>query len=160
MGDRGPAPTPSNLLKLRGSWRGNANPNEPQPDSGVPSKPEGLGPIADTVWDTMSEQLLAMRVLTVADGYALEVLARTWEKWQEAEDSLTKHGNVFPIRNPDGTLKYLQQSPYVGIARHLGDQLIKLLREFGLTPSARTRIAAAPVEEGDPLQALLARRHG
>tara|TARA_Y100000401_G_scaffold117519_1_gene126835 strand:- start:23633 stop:24115 length:483 start_codon:yes stop_codon:yes gene_type:complete len=160
MGERGPRPTPTEVLKLRGSWRANNNPDEPQPDQGRPEMPQGLDPVAQAAWQYLVEQTEQMRVLTMADGYALEMLARCWSRWQEAEDSLTKHGNVFPIRNEDGSLKYLQQSPYVSIARNLGDQVLKLLREFGLTPSARTRIATEPTQTVDPLQELLARRNG
>ena len=159
MGERGPRPTPSSMLRLRGSWRADLNANEPQPTSGTPAKPEDLEPLASAVWDHMVRELSAMRVLTIADGYALEMLARTWSKWQEAESNLAKHGPVFPIRNPDGTLKYLQQSPYVAIARHVGDQVLKLLREFGLTPSSRTRIAIEPDQAVDPLQELLNKRN-
>ena len=159
MGERGPRPTPSSMLRLRGSWRADLNADEPQPTSGAPAKPEDLEPLASAVWDHMAVELSKMRVLTVADGYALEMLCRTWAKWQDAEQSLAKHGSVFPIRNPDGSLKYLQQSPWVSITRQLSDQLLKMLREFGLTPSARTRISTEPAEAADPLQDLLNRRN-
>ena len=159
MGERGPRPTPSSMLRLRGSCRADLNADEPQPTSGAPAKPEDLEPLASAVWDHMVVELSKMRVLTVADGYALEMLCRTWAKWQDAEESLAKHGSVFPIRNPDGSLKYLQQSPYVSIARHVGDQVLKLLREFGLTPSSRTRISTEPDQGVDPLQELLNKRN-
>ena len=104
-------------------------------------------------------ELSKMRVLTTADGYALELLARIWERWQEAEANLSEHGDVFPILNDDGSTKYLQQSPWVSITRQLSDQSLKLMREFGLTPSARTRISTEPAEAADPLQDLLNRRN-
>ena len=47
---------------------------------------------------------------------------------------------MFPIKNEDGTIKYLQQFPQVGIANNLAAQLNRLEAEFGLTPSSRTRI--------------------
>ena len=52
---------------------------------------------------------------------------------------------MFPIKNEDGTIKYLQQFPQVGIANNLAAQLNRLEAEFGLTPSSRSRIR---VEKG------------
>ncbi len=68
-----------------------------------------------------------------------------WSRWRRAEQFIQKNGDVFPIKNDDGTIKYLQQFPQVGIANNLASKLNRLEAEFGLTPSSRSRIR---VEKG------------
>jgi P27 family predicted phage terminase small subunit len=81
-----------------------------------------------------------MNVLTVVDGAALEILCETYIRWRDAEDKIRKHGTVFPIRNDDGSVRYLQQSPFVGQANQAAKLLQSLLREFGMSPSARASL--------------------
>tara|TARA_R110000851_G_scaffold103419_4_gene220426 strand:- start:99 stop:590 length:492 start_codon:yes stop_codon:yes gene_type:complete len=160
MGKRGPAPTPTNLLKLRGSWRADINDSEPKPEAIAPDKPDDLPAAASAVWDRLAVELELMSVLTRADGFALELLARTWGKWMEAERKIEEVGSVYPIKNPDGSIKYLQQTPWVAMSRNYGSELSRLLQQFGLTPSARSRITTAVKDEApaDPLEALLNRK--
>lgn len=140
MGKRGTKPTPTAMLKLRGSWRGNINRNEPEPESGAPPMPEELEGVSKECWEQLIPILENMKVLTVADGIALRLLCETFSHWKRAEALLKKHGDVYPIRDNNGQVKYLQQSPYVSIARTSARALKDLLVEFGLTPSARSRV--------------------
>ena len=140
MGRRGTKPTPTNVLKLRGSWRGEINKNEPQPEAVAPEMPTGLDGMAKDCWEQLVPILSDMRVLTVADGMALYLLAETYATWRRADEMIKKDGDVYPIKDNDGNLKYLPQSPYVSIARNSAKALKDLLCEFGLTPSARSRV--------------------
>ena len=140
MGRRGTKPTPTNVLKLRGSWRGEINKNEPQPEAVAPEMPIGLDGMAKDCWEQLVPILSDMRVLTVADGMALYLLAETFATWRRADEMIKKDGDVYPIKDNDGNVKYLQQSPYVSIARNSAKALKDLLCEFGLTPSARSRV--------------------
>ena len=140
MGKRGTKPTPTNVLKLRGSWRGDINKNEPQPEVGIPDMPEGLEGISKDCWEQVVPILQEMNVLTTADGIALQLLCETFAHWRRAEELLVRHGDVYPILNDNGDVKYLQQSPYVAIARNNAKALKDMLCEFGLTPSSRSRI--------------------
>lgn len=149
MGKRGPAPTPSAILQLRGSWRANANKAEPKPKSGRPTCPAWLDKSAKAAWKQLIPQLDEMGVLTKIDGQALTLLCQTWAKWKEAELAIREHGAVSPIYNADGSLKYMQQSPHVSIARSAADQLSRMFREFGMTPSARTRIEVPETKQSE-----------
>ena len=140
MGARGKPPTPTSVLKLRGSWRAEINGDEPLPEKGEPKKPEWLTNVSDYCWSQLVPLLQDMDVLTVADGMALSLLCETFASWRKAEEMLQKSGEVYPILDGNGETKYLAQSPYVAIARNTAKQLQTLLREFGLTPSARSRI--------------------
>jgi len=140
MGKRGPKPTPTATLKLRGSWRGDINKNEPSPDKGMPDCPPEVQGVAKECWEQIAPMLNDMGVLTKADGMALSLLCETFAHWRRAQDLLTKHGDVYPIKDEAGKVKYLQQTPYVSITRNFGKALKEMLCEFGLTPSARSRI--------------------
>ena len=131
---------PTELLKLKGSWRAKQRGDEPKPEKGLPNVPEGLSENALKVWDEVAPLLKNMNVLTVSDGIALEILCETYVRWRDAEDKVRKHGTVFPIRNEDGSVRYLQQSPFVGQANQAAKLLQGLLREFGMSPSARASL--------------------
>ena len=146
MGQRGPTPTPSAVLRLRGSWRGDANPDEPTPERGVPECPAYIEGVARSCWEQVAPMLDEMGVLTKADGVALALLCTTFARWRLAEELLDEHGQVHPILDNNGDVKYLQQTPYVSIARNNAHALKGMLEQFGLTPSARSRIRVEPVK--------------
>ena len=45
-----------------------------------------------------------------------------------------------------GTNGFPMQSPYLAIANKAGEQVRLLLSEFGMTPAARSRVNAQPIE--------------
>ena len=47
---------------------------------------------------------------------------------------------MYPLRDDKGNLKCFVQWPQVAIAHKLAQQLTRFEQEFGMTPSARTRI--------------------
>ena len=140
MGHRGPPPTPSNVLKLRGSWRGSRNPAEPTPEPGRPRCPKWLDPYAKAAWRRLVPQLEAMGVLTKADGHALSRYCVLWGRWRKAEEFLQSRGDSYLAKDSDGNVKGLRPYPQVRMAGQLAEQLLRLEQQFGLTPSARTRI--------------------
>ena len=144
MGSRGPTPTPTSIKLDRGSWRGVAeSKNCVVAKSGRPRCPAWLDPKAKQAWKVIIPELEKLGVLATCDGKALALLCEAFAEWKSAKQAVAKMGPVYPIKNPDGTVKYLQQNPYVSIARKSGADLLRLLREFGLTPASRTRIEIA-----------------
>ena len=141
MGRRGPPPTPTHLRLLYGNpGKRPLNPNEPKPPRGAPKCPANLSPAAKRVWKRLVPQLDRMGVLTTIDRDALVAYCRIYARWEAAEEFLDKHGEVYPLRDENGNIRYMQQFPQVAIARNLLQLLKSYQQEFGLTPSARTRI--------------------
>ena len=137
----GPRPKPTAQLKLSGSRIAKYNrPGEPEPDPGVPAKPKWLTPAAGEVWDQIVKVLSNMQVLTVADGAMLSRYCANWTGWMEANEWIERHGTTYPLKNADGSIKYFMQFPQVGIRNGLARELRAIACEFGLSPSARTRI--------------------
>ena len=142
MGKRGPAPTPTNILKLRGSTLVTQRrlQNEVKGPTGNPECPDWHDEDAKAMWEKLIPQLSAMGILTKVDGNALARYCRFWSRWRKAEDFITERGEMYPLKDDQGNVKCFQQWPQVAIAHKLSQQLTKLEQEFGMTPSARARI--------------------
>jgi P27 family predicted phage terminase small subunit len=135
MGRRGPPPTPTAILKLRGSWRGKKREGEPTPQPFDAQCPEWLGPLAKEVWAIVTEQLVALGVIGKTDAGVLERYCATYEKWREAEAYVKEHGPI--QRTAQGDTAH----PYAMMAIKLGEQLTKLESLLGLSPAARANLA-------------------
>jgi P27 family predicted phage terminase small subunit len=134
------------MLKLRGSKRvtKEREASEPTAPAGTPDRPDWLDADARKAWDELVPMLEAMGVLTRVDGNALARYCRLWSRWRKAEAFIDERGEMYPLKDDAGKVKCFQQWPQVAIAHRLALQLTKLEAEFGMTPSARTRIQLAP----------------
>ena len=155
MGRRGPTPKPSAVLRLRGSWRGTyANTDEPTPAPGIPECPDWLTGHAKTAWEVLVPQLSSMGVLTKIDQHALVLLCQTWSRWREAEDFVAANGPVYRVVQMVTTEEgrkaqsIWKRHPMVQVASDAAKTLNRLFQEFGLTPSARTRIQVSRATTG------------
>jgi P27 family predicted phage terminase small subunit len=152
---KGRKPTPTHLRALRGNpGKRTARRREPAPPPppAAPTPPRWLDPKARRVWRTLAPELHTLGLLTPLDldAFAAYCLARA--RWKEAEDQVAKKGEV--VKSPNG---YPIQNPWLAIANRAAKQMADLAGEFGLTPSARTRIDAKPPADLDPLQKFLQR---
>ena len=136
MGYTGPAPQPTALKVIRGNpGKRPLNKREPKPEAKAPECPAHLDDLAKTEWARVVPILLQMRVLTEADYMALGTLCQAYSTMAKAQEQLTKTGILF--KTPNG---YIQQSPLISIVNQSAELVTKLAREFGLTPSARSRV--------------------
>lgn len=149
MGARGPKPTPSAIKRRRGTFRKDRAAANEAKISGTPACPTWLNAEAKREWKRLLPQLEAKGLIDSIDRNALARYCALWARWREAEKTLAKEGEVTEIKNDDGEVKYVQQSPYVAIARSLSEQLQRLEQCLGLNPSARTRINCTPADAGE-----------
>jgi len=112
------------------------NTNEPKPEAVLPESPDHLDDQAKFFWRQMAERLHRARVLTELDTTALELLCDTYSRRREAMESLKKTGLL--LRTAKGNWI---QSPLVGIINKSTQIIERLLVEFGMTPSSRTRVS-------------------
>jgi len=91
-----------------------------------------------------------MGILARADRDALTAYCQTYSRWKAAEQFLEKNGEVYPIRDENGNVRCMQQFPQVAISRNLLQVLQRYQQEFGMTPSARTRLHVSADVEIDP----------
>ena len=111
--------------------------NEPKPSSERPACPAWLRLEAKRVWKELVPQLEAMGVLGKCDRLALGRYCQVFAKWREAEQFLADSDQ----KNVKGYLIRLGPYELASLAIRYGDQLLRLEREFGLTPSARAGLA-------------------
>ena len=139
MGQRGPKPTPTKLLKLRGSNRGKYRSSEPEPSTkGFELEPPAhLRETGRAEWLKVVPELLRLKLLTVLDRQALICYCEAVDTYRAAMDWIKEHGTTYVVRDKDGREKLMQVVPQVSIARNARTALRQFAHEFGLTPSAR-----------------------
>lgn len=150
---RGRKPKPTAIKKLEGNpGRRPLNHHEPQPGKKAPRCPAWLEDEAKKEWKRTGKILERLGLLTELDMAAFAGYCQAFARWKEAEEFISKHGTI--IRTPSG---YLQQVPQVSIAQTNLKIMLKFCEQFGLTPSARSRIAAGenPEREADPMELIL-----
>lgn len=144
MGTRGPASTPTNILKLRGSRlaREREKQGEPQPDRGIPTRPAGVTNESRAVWSAVTKMLDDMQVLTVIDGGQLERYCIMFVQWRQIQRVIAKFSGTDEMLI--GSLRNDETRPIVRNAwleSHKLDAGLKQIEmQFGLTPAARARL--------------------
>lgn len=167
LGERGPPPTPSSIKKLRGTYVNTENPGEPMPDAVDPEikAPRGMSARARKAWPSLVGMLDRMRVLSEVDLNLVRRYLETWALWLDAQEWINKNGQTIeekkfcatePQRDPDGVPledsdgEYIlgayvtvghKVAPQVALVNKYLTQLLKIEREFGMSPSSRTRIS-------------------
>ena len=155
MGLRGPKPTPTAMLKARNSrWPDRNRRNEPKPELGRPRCANWINKDAKRAYKMLARDLDRMGVLALIDGRALTRYCQLWSRWRAAETFLQTHNTWYNVKKDDKIVR-VAAWPQVREAHMLADALLKLEREFGLTPSARVRLNAIPMPEADELETFL-----
>lgn len=134
----GRPPVPTWLKGLRGTLRPAERVDEPQPEEAFYIPPPGelaSRPIAKEFWEGHLPLLVKNRMITEVDMTAFAMACLAFEAWIEAEEELKTHGATTKTENG-----YVQQSGYFTIANARRKEVVEMLREFGLTPSSRTKI--------------------
>ncbi len=145
MGRRGPKPTPTAMLRLRGSWRGNIRKGEPMPTRpGRPLQPPAwLDATAKALWKELSGELRRCGLLTKCDRASFAGLCEAWSEYRRASDKIEQYGATMTA--PSG---YEVQSPWVSIRNKAWSRFSKAASAFGLSPSARTGLQVQGGSDG------------
>ena len=134
MGKRGPPRTPSRILEARGSALVGRNDREPVGELSAPPIPKGLTTEARAIWREVVPRLEGMQILCLSDASALETSCETFALWRKARDEV----HAAPLVNEDG----LGRSPQLISFLSIQESLLRIEKQFGLTPSARSSVEA------------------
>ena len=133
--------------------------NEPQPVSGRPDLPAQWksDAAAKAAWNDICVDLEKLGVLSPVHRLALQAYVSNFLKWQEAEADILENGHTL-----SGSRDRTIRNPAIIAARDYWDRHVRILCEFGLTPSSQSRVqtidpAAAP---GSKIAAFKARIAG
>lgn len=110
--------------------------------------------VARAYWSDLVAMLGAARIIAVTDTTALAILAQAFGSWRHWTDWLEKHDATYETETEAGSTMY-RARPEVAYQKAAEDRLVVMLREFGMTPSARTRIAALEPVAMDPAAEFL-----
>lgn len=95
--------------------------------------------------------------MTEIDRTALAAYCQLYARWVDAEEHLAQDGVVITGTDEEG-IPYFRQSPYLSVANKALEQMSRMLIEFGMTPSSRTRVKAQRKQEDDPFESFLSSR--
>jgi P27 family predicted phage terminase small subunit len=118
--------------------------DEPKPDSDLIEMPEGMSEKAQKYFEDLKTKLLDCKVVTNIDNYALGMLAVAVADMYDIQEKLDRTGIVIKGRHG-----YPVISPYFRAYNQKQDQVRRLLIEFGMTPSSRTRVGTGQASDGD-----------
>lgn len=165
---------PTALHQLHGTSRPDRmNPHEPQlPVLVGATPPSWVKGKARAFWKQIAVILTEMRVLTVSDVPALALVCDALAEYIAARAAVQQHGMTYDsktvkvVHTSDGdeveieTLM-VRARPEVAIASDAWRRAMMGLVQLGMTPSARTKVAAIGDEaEEDPFEQLLKRKEG
>ena len=150
MGRRGPPPTPTKILALRGSWLAKTRPNEPVVPVEKPSMPDFLGDEAKGIWRKVTTQLYRAGLLAKVDGWMLARYCVLWVEWQHAGSWLTEYGQAAIKVTAEGRPLAADLWPQARLLMALSAELRRIEQHFGMSPSARAALGSpAPKASND-----------
>jgi P27 family predicted phage terminase small subunit len=117
----------------------------------APSPPKHLTKSAKSKWRSISKKLHRLGILTEVDVPALALCCQAYGRWVDAEKQLGKTGMVIKTTNGN-----LVNSPYLNIANTAMRDCYNYLREFGMTPSSRTKVTAVDRQPKSKFAGLIA----
>jgi P27 family predicted phage terminase small subunit len=135
MGKRGPKKTPTNILQLRGSWRGDARGSEPVAVDGIPDCPEWLVGEAKAEWDRQVPDLSSRKLMSKSYRVALAMFCEAWGEYVQAVAFIAQHGWT-TVGVKGGIVKH----PMVEVKNASFDRAMKMGQQFGFSPSAKAGI--------------------
>lgn len=154
MTTRGRKPKPTHLKLVEGNPGKrplNAKEAKVTPKRVMP--PPHLSDEAKVEWGRVCDELFACGLLSGLDRAALAAYCQSYSLWVQAENALTEMGKDDPatggllIQTTNGNAI---QNPLIGIVNKAKADMVRYAAEFGMTPSARSRISATPKDQEDP----------
>lgn len=149
----GRKPKPTYLKVVTGNPGKRALPTaEAKVAPALPSPPPHLADEAKVEWGRVSEELYKIGLLSGVDRAALAAYCQAYARWVQAERAIAEMAKRdqltggLMIKTTNGNAI---QNPLVGTANKAAADMVRFAAEFGMTPSARSRINATPPGEGE-----------
>jgi len=104
-----------------------------------------------SIWNTVSHDLFNAGILTLIDQNELGRYCRLFAEWIALQARIRAEGEIVKQYHPNtGAFIEWRENPAFRSAMKLNDALLRIEREFGMTPSARVRLVpneTAPDED-------------
>ena len=115
-----------------------------------PICPEWLPDGSREIWDRIVSDLARAGIVNSLDSTALSMLCVTLAQWHVACAELAKEGAI--VQTPS---RHSVISKWLKIKSSTEAHLLKLLQDFGMTPSSRARLSVMPSSLQDELEEFL-----
>ncbi|AOL93972.1 phage terminase small subunit P27 family [Porphyrobacter sp. LM 6] len=157
----GTKPKPTHLKLVTGNpGKRTLNRKEAKTKAAIPAAPAHLSADAVEEWSRVATELFNLGILSQIDRAALAAYTQAYGRWVQAERAIAKMAEKdkltggLMIKTSNGNAI---QNPLVGTANKAAADMMRYAAEFGMTPSARSRISAEPPQEtGDPADRFFA----
>jgi P27 family predicted phage terminase small subunit len=108
----------------------------------IPECPPHLKGEAEREWHRLSGELVRYGMISKVDRGVLAMICTIWARYVEAEEMIERTakaagGSGLFVKSPNG---YPIQSPWLAVSNKSMELYRSFLSEFGLSPSARTRV--------------------
>jgi P27 family predicted phage terminase small subunit len=157
---KGRKPTPTNIKILTGNPGKRRLPSgEPVPESNLPSPPSHLDAYAREEWERLATAMHDLGILYDVDRAVFAAYCSSYSRWRTAEEAMQRR--VEKAGDPLAALiiktksENVIQNPLVGIANKAAADMVRYAAEFGLTPSARARLAIDPNKKASKFDGLI-----
>lgn len=142
---RGPKPKPTALKLLAGNPGKRAiNRDEPRPETGMGSCPSWLPKAAKAEWGRVVPELERLGMLAKVDRAALIAFCQAVALTEDAQRMLDEHGILVP-----GAQGGFVKNPAATVVKEAAATIRGFAGEFGLTPSARSRLVVPRGDSND-----------
>jgi P27 family predicted phage terminase small subunit len=154
MAKRGRKKKPTALKILHGDRKDRIPVSEPRAVAGLPEKPAHLDEDASAEWDRIVGELNLLGVLSKTDGPALALYCSAFSRWVRANKQLEAKLISTTDKGSD------KVNPHVTIAAQAEALMLKILAEFGCTPSSRANLSMVSSNDApkDKLGSYIAQR--
>ena len=135
---------PTELHKLDGTYRPDRHSNGVAADTQLLAPPDHLSGLALAEWLRVASELHEVNLTTALDTTLLEQYCVMYAQWRGMVAEVDKHGAVQETQTG-----YSQQTGYFTVAVKLAKEIRDIAKEFGLTPSARSRMRINREEQSE-----------
>lgn len=159
MGDRGPRKQPASSNRLKGNPGKRTTTAPAVVAPGEPDMPSWVRQDARRFWDSLVASLRPTGYLSLLDGISLGLLCEALEEYVGAGNvvaaaAATEGAVRFILETDKGNVV---QHPAVGVRNKAWERILKLLRDFGMTPASRIEGATPPgPAEAEGMESILA----
>lgn len=147
----GRRPRPTSVKIAEGERKDRINFNEPKPIPYKTEPPEHLDETGVKAWGELKEILFDMNVLSEQDRYLLELYAQIYSDYRR-HIVYAKNFWVIKAREQQNGEFNFEKCPVNSDLHRFRDQMIKILIECGLTPSARQSISVEEIPTEDQMR--------
>lgn len=144
----GRKPTPTALKLVKGNPGKRAmNKKEAKPDLARPTPPSFLNDDAKVEWGRVVGTLFKAGLMTELDRAVLAAYCQAYGRWAQAERALSRmadkdeNNRALMVKTSNGNAV---QNPLVGTANKAKADMVRYALEFGMSPSARSKVNATP----------------